>query len=260
MAKTNEKDAKISKKEAQEALFREYKKTGDKKIRDEIFADNMYLAEILAKKYANRGIEYDDIFQVAAIGLVYAIERFDVEKGFAFSSFATPTIIGEIKRHFRDKGWTIRVPRRIQELSKKINNARIELAQELQRTPTVKDIAEYLDATEEEVLESMEASKVYAPQSLDLTYDSGGEDTDMSLSDIIGVEEEDYEKIENEDFLEKAMINLTDAERKLIEDRYLNKKTQSKIAKEMNISQMTVSRMEKKILEKMKKEILRINQ
>lgn len=259
MAKNTEKDAKITKKEAQEELFREYKKTGDKKIRDQIFEENMYLAEILAKKYANRGIEYDDIFQVAAIGLVYAIDRFDVDKGFAFSSFATPTIIGEIKRHFRDKGWTIRVPRRIQELSKRINNARVELAQELQRTPTVKDIAEYLDATEEEVLESMEASKVYSPQSLDLTYDSGNEDTDMSLSDIIGVEEEDYEKIENEDFLEKAMINLTKDERKLIEDRYLNKKTQSKIAEEMNISQMTVSRMEKKILEKMKKEILRIS-
>lgn len=250
-------DEKQQEKDNQNQLFIEYKKTQDKSIRDKLIEDNLYIAEILAKKYTNKGIDYDDIFQVASIGLIYAVDRFDPERGYQFSSFATPTIIGEIKRHFRDKGWTIRVPRRIQELSKKINNAKIELSQTLQKSPTVKDIAEYLGNSEEEVLEAMEASKVYSPQSLDLTYD-GGEDSDISLSDLIGQEEAYYEKIDNNDFLEKAMSILSETERKILIDRYFNKKTQSNIAKELNISQMTVSRLEKKILEKMKSEIEKI--
>ncbi len=243
--------------EEQTRLFKEYKETKDKKIRDLLIEENLYIAEILAKKYTNRGIDYDDIFQVASIGLIYAVDRFDVDRGFQFSSFATPTIIGEIKRHFRDKGWTIRVPRRIQELSKRINNAKVELSQTLQKSPTVSDIAEYLGSTEEEILEAMEASKVYSPQSLDLTYD-GGEDSDISLSDLIGQEEEYYEKIDNNDFLEKAMSILSETEKKILIDRYFNKRTQSSIAKELDISQMTVSRLEKKILEKMKNEIEKI--
>lgn len=255
MSKT--KDDKSLTKEEQNQLFKEYKETGDKEIRDRLIEENLYIAEILAKKYTNKGIDYDDIFQVASIGLIYAVERFDVDRGFQFSSFATPTIIGEIKRHFRDKGWTIRVPRRIQELSKKINNAKVSLAQDLQKSPTVSDIAEYLEVTEEEVLEAMEASKVYSPQSLDLTYD-GGEDSDISLSDLIGQEEEYYEKIDNNDFLEKAMSVLTETEKKILIDRYFNKRTQSSIADELDISQMTVSRLEKKILQKMKNEIERI--
>lgn len=243
--------------EEQTRLFVEYKKTKDKKIRDRLIEENLYIAEILAKKYTNKGIDYDDIFQVASIGLIYAVERFDPDRGFQFSSFATPTIIGEIKRHFRDKGWTIRVPRRIQELSKRINNAKVELAQILQKSPTVADIASHLEVSQEEVLEAMEASKVYSPQSLDLTYD-GGEDSDISLSDLIGQEEEYYTKIDNNDFLEKAMATLSETEKKILIDRYFNKRTQSSIAKELNISQMTVSRLEKKILEKMKNEIERI--
>lgn len=254
---TTKKNDKQLDREEQTRLFREYKETKDKAIRDKLIEDNLYIAEILAKKYANKGIDYDDIFQVASIGLIYAVERFDVDRGYQFSSFATPTIIGEIKRHFRDKGWTIRVPRRIQELSKKINNAKVDLAQELQRSPTVKDIAEYLESTEEEILEAMEASKVYSPQSLDLTYD-GGEDSDISLADLIGEEDKYYEKIENNDFIEKAMSILSETEKKILIDRYFNKKTQSAIAEELNISQMTVSRLEKKILEKMKNEIERI--
>ncbi|SHD78028.1 RNA polymerase sigma-37 factor (sigma(B)) (fragment) [[Clostridium] ultunense Esp] len=203
----------------------------------------------------NRGIDYDDIYQVASIGLIYAIDRYDIDKGFEFSSFATPTIIGEIKKHFRDKGWTIRVPRRIQELSKKINNAKITLSQELQRSPTVEDIAEYLNSTEEEILEAMEGSKVYTPQSLDLTYDSNGDDKDVNLADLIGEEDVYFSKIENNDFLLRGMKKLNDMERKILVDRYFNNKTQVSIAEELNISQMTVSRVEKKVIEKLRKEM-----
>lgn len=236
-------------------LFKKFKETKDRKIREELIERHLYIAEILSKKYANRGIDYDDIYQVASIGLIYAIDRYDIDKGFEFSSFATPTIIGEIKKYFRDKGWTIRVPRRIQELSKKINNAKMILSQELQRTPTLKDIAEYLNSTEEEILEAMEGSKVYTPQSLDITYDSNGDDKDVNLADIIGEEDIYFNKIENNDFLQRGIEKLNEMERKILIDRYFNNKTQVSIANELNISQMTVSRVEKKIIEKFRKEM-----
>ena len=243
------------KKQDIKVLFKQLKETGDPKIREFLIEEHLYIAEILSKKYANRGIEYDDIYQVASIGLIYAVDRYDVDKGFEFSSFATPTIIGEIKKHFRDKGWTIRVPRRIQELSKKINNTKVILSQELQRSPTVEDIAEYLNCTEEEVLEAMEASKVYTPQSLDLTYDSQNDDKDVNLADLIGEEDMYFSKIENNDFIQKGMEKLNDMEKKILIDRYFNKKTQVAIAKELDISQMTVSRVEKRVIEKLRKEM-----
>ena len=236
-------------------LFKQLKETGDRKIRESLIERHLYIAEILSKKYANRGIDYDDIYQVACIGLIYAIDRYDVGKGYKFSSFATPTIIGEIKKHFRDKGWTIRVPRRIQELSKRINNAKVTLSQELQRSPTVEDIALYLNCTEEEVLEAMEASKVYTPQSLDLAYDSNNDDKDVNLADIIGEEDIYFNKIENNDFLLRTMEKLNDIEKKILVDRYFNKKTQVAIAEDLNISQMTVSRVEKTVMGKLRKEM-----
>ena len=238
-------------------LFIQFKETNDKKIREVLIERHLYIAEILSKKYANRGIDYDDIYQVACVGLIYAVDRFDVDKGFEFSSFATPTIIGEIKKHFRDKGWTIRVPRRIQELSKKINNAKVTLSQELQRSPTVADIAEYLNSTEEEILEAMEGSKVYTPQSLDLTYNSSNDDKDVNLADLIGEEDAYFNKIENNDFLLRAMEKLNDMEKKILVDRYFNRKTQVSIANDLDISQMTVSRVEQRVIGKLKKEMER---
>ncbi len=236
------------------ALFKEYEETKDQRVREILIEKHLYIAEILSKKYANRGIDYDDIYQVASIGLIYAIDRFKVEKGFEFSSFATPTIIGEIKKHFRDKGWTIRVPRRIQELSKKVNSSKVHLSQTLQRAPTVSDIAQHLECTEEEVLEAMEASKVYSPQSLDITFDSSGDDKDINLADLIGEEDYYFDKVENSDFLIKTMKGLNDVEKRIIIERYFNKKTQVSIAKDLDISQMTVSRIEKRVLEKLKRE------
>lgn len=239
-------------------LFKIFKETQNKSIRDYLIEKHLYIAEILSKKYANRGIDYDDIFQVASIGLIYAINRYDVDKGFEFSSFATPTIIGEIKKYFRDKGWTIRVPRRIQELSKKINNAKIHLSQELQRSPTIEDIAGYLNSTEEEVLEAMEASKVYTPQSLDVTYDSNNDDKEVNLSDLIGEEDLYFTKIENNDFLLRATKNLNEIEKQILIQRYFDKKTQESIANNLDISQMTVSRIEKRVIQKLRKEIEKV--
>ncbi len=244
-------------KEERRALFAEYAETGYKEIRDILIEEHLYIAEILAKKYTGKGIDYDDIFQVASIGLIYAVERFDPSKGFEFSSFATPTIIGEIKKHFRDKGWTIRVPRRIQELSKKINDTKLALGQKNQRTPTIQEIAKHLDITTAEVLEVMEASKVYTPESLDMTFDSGGEDRDLTRGDRIGVEEEYFNKVELNDFIQRTMEKFNDVEKTILIDRYQYRKTQVSITEKLGISQMTVSRIEKKILEKMRKEIER---
>ncbi len=236
-------------------MFVEYDKTRDPQLREILIEKHLYIAEILAKKYVNKGIEYDDLFQVASIGLILAIDRYDVSKGFEFSSFATPTIVGEIKKYFRDKGWVIRVPRRIQEVSKKVNNAKTYLSQNLQRSPTISDIAEYLNTTEEEVLEALEASRVYAPQSLDSTFDSQNDDREVNLRDLVGEEDEYFNQIEIRDFFTRAMTKLTEMEKKILIDRYFDKKTQVSIAKELNISQMTVSRIEKKIIEKFKVEM-----
>ncbi|WBW49994.1 SigB/SigF/SigG family RNA polymerase sigma factor [Peptoniphilus equinus] len=241
-------------KEERKELFREYDRTKDPQIRDILIEEHLYIAEILSKKYAGKGIDYEDIYQVASIGLIYAIDRYDLTRGYEFSSFATPTIIGEIKKYFRDKGWTIRVPRRIQELSKKINLANIHLSQKYQRTPKVEDIAEYLNATPEEILESVEASKAYSPQSLDVSYDTG-DDKEINLSDLIGEEEQYYDKIEVNDLLETAMKDLNEVERTILLERYINKRTQVSIAKKLDISQMTVSRIEKKVLKKIKQEL-----
>jgi RNA polymerase sigma-B factor len=246
MAAVNKKKLENLKEIDTKTLFNKFKQTKDLEIRNELIERHLYIAQILSKKYVNRGIEYDDIYQVACIGLIYAIDRYDLDKGFEFSSFATPTIIGEIKKYFRDKGWAIRVPRRIQELSKKINNSKVVLSQKLQRSPTVEDIADYLNISKEEVLEAMEASKVYTPQSLDITYDSNSDDKDVNLSELIGEEDFYFRKIENNDFLMRIVDKFNKVEKKIFFDRYFNKKTQVAIAESLGISQMTVSRVEKK--------------
>lgn len=240
-------------------LFRQFAQSKDLEIREILIKKHLYIAEILSKKYTNKGIEYDDIYQVACLGLIYAVDRFDISKGYEFSSFATPTIIGEIKKYFRDKGWSIRVPRRIQEMSKNINNAKNFLSQDLQRIPTVLEIAEYLNLSEESVLEAMEASNVYTVSSLDSTIENENDDKNINLKVLIGEDDKYYEMIENNDFVERAMKKLSDIERKIIEDRYFKKKTQISIAEEVGLSQMTVSRLEKKILSKFKQEYQKIN-
>ncbi len=241
-------------------LFSMYKQTKNIDIRNELISRYMYIAEILSKKYINKGIDYEDIFQVASLGLIFAIERYDVDRGFEFSSFATPTIIGEIKKHFRDKGWAVRVPRRIKELSKKINLAKENLEQDLQRTPKISEISKYLSVTEEQVIEALEASQVYTPKSLDMSYDNNGEDKNMQLIDIIGEHDKYFDQFENLDFIKKCMRNLNEIEVKIIDDRFFKMKTQIQAAKELGVSQMTVSRMEKKIIKKFQKEYKKMSE
>ena len=212
-------------------LFNLYNKNKNVDIRNILIERHLYLARLLAKKYINKGVDFEDIYQVASLALIYAIDRYDVEKGFEFSSFATPTIVGEIKKYFRDKVWTLRVPRRIQELSKKISDAKIKLEQENKKHPKVKDIADYIGVSEDD-----------------------SEDKDITLIDKIGKEEGNFGSIEYEDFINKFIETLNELEVKIFKDRFFFDKTQSSIAKELGISQMTVSRLEKKVVEKLKKE------
>lgn len=224
-------------------------------IRDSLIEKNLYIAEILAKKYANKGIEYDDLYQIASLGLILAVDRFNVDRGFEFSSYATPTITGEIKRYFRDKGWVIRVPRRIQELSKRVNNAKAELTQRLKKNPSIDEIAELLEVSSEEIIEAMDASQVYSPQSIDKNLDTSSEDREVSFTDLLGEEDKNYQLVDDMSFIRGAMDNFTDIEKKIVVYRYFEKMTQVAIADKLDVSQMTVSRLEKKVIKKFREEL-----
>lgn len=239
-------------------LFAIYSNNRDIDIRNILIERHMYLANILSKKYINKGVEFEDIYQIASLALIYAIDRYNPEKGYEFSSFATPTIMGEIKKYFRDKVWTLKVPRRIQELSRKVNEVNLELQQRYHKKPKPKDIAEELNCTEEEVLEAMEASYGYQPMSLDISNNNESEDKDITLMDTIGQEDLNFSNLENADFINKFIKNLNDIESKIFKDRFIEDKTQSIIAKELGVSQMTVSRAERKIIERLKKEYERL--
>ena len=236
-------------------LFSEYIATKDHQLRNKIFEEHIYIAEILSKKYVNKGVEYDDIYQVASLGLIYAIERFDPSKGFEFSSFATPTILGEIKKYFRDKEWIIKVPRRIQDSYRRINQAKEELQHKLMKVPTVDDIANYLNLTHEEVIEAMEGSFAYQPTSLDVKVSNSNDDSDLSLFEVLGLEDTKIAEIENKDFLRTIFDNLSKYDKKIIVDRFYNNKSQNEIAIELGVSQMTISRLEKKIFKKLREKI-----
>lgn len=236
-------------------LFRLYSENKDNlEIRNILIERNLYLVNILAKKYINKGVEFEDLYQVGSLALIYAIERYDISKGYEFSSFATPTIIGEIKKYFRDKVWTMRVPRRIQELNKKVNEAKVILEQEYKKKPRAIDIAEFIGCKEEEVLEALEASYGYQPVSLDSPVNSDSEDSELLLIDKVGGTENDFASVDNQDFVDKFVSKLNELEVTIFKGRFFEDKTQSMLAKELNISQMTISRVERKIIEKLKKE------
>lgn len=238
-------------------LFAKYAETGDLSLRDKLVEQYLYLVEILARKYYGRGIEYDDLYQVGSIALMLAVERFDPDLGFDFTSFATPTIIGEIKRYFRDKGWALTIPRRVKDLSIHLDKTREELFRQHGRQPTIPEIAERLDVTEEEILEALEQRNSYNTLSLDQALDENASDGDHVKSTVekfTGIDEAGFSDFENVDFVKKVMKKLTERERTIFRDRVLGSRTQAELADEMGISQMTVSRLEIDIREKFKAE------
>ena len=226
-------------------LFKRYKETGDIRIRNEIAEKYLYIAEILAKKFVGRGVEYDDLKQVASYALLRGIERFDHELGMQFTTFITPTITGEIKNYFRDKSRMVKLPRRLGEISVAIRNFSASYEAENGVKPSVKTIAEKLSLTEEETIKALEIGGTI---SLDGMTGGAEEDAEKSLYSLLAVEENAYERFEMKETLLASMQDFTETERALIEYRYGNGLSQSETAKRLGVSQMFVSRMERKLL------------
>jgi RNA polymerase sigma-B factor len=212
------------------------------RARDSLVEAHLPLVEHLARRFRNRGEPYDDLVQVATIGLIKSVDRFDLSREVEFSTYATPTIVGEIKRHFRDKGWAVRVPRRLQELRLSLASATSELSQKQGRAPTVAELALYLKITDEEVLEGLESANAYSTLSLD-AGDSGSDDEPMPVSETLGVEDEALVGVEYRESLKPMLEQLAPREKTILLLRFFKNMTQSEIATEVGISQMHVSRL-----------------
>lgn len=219
-------------------MLRRYAHTRDRDLRSQLIEAHLGLARQLARRFANRGETFDDLFQAGTIGLIKAVDGFDPELGFEFSAYATTTILGELKRHFRDKGWSVRAPRRVQELYLRVGDAVGELSQRLRRSPTVREIAAELGVPEDEVLEVMEAGHAYRSTSLDAPG-PGGE----SLGSHLGGNDDQFEKAEDRTVLLPHLAALPEREREILKLRFVDDLTQSEIAQRMGISQMHVSRL-----------------
>jgi RNA polymerase sigma-B factor len=231
-------------------LFARYRSGGDLAARDELVERFLPLAARLAQRY-HRGAEpLDDLVQVASVGLLKAIDRFDPERGTAFSSFAVPTIAGELKRHFRDKSWALKVPRDLQELTQRVGRTTERLVHELGRTPSVAEIADTLGVTPEEVLEAREAATAFAAESLDRP---AGDDQDAApLVDTLGTDEPGYLQAEQSATLETMMRVLTDRQREVLRLRFAEDLTQSEIGHRLGLSQMHVSRLLRQALTRLR--------
>jgi len=227
--------------------FAEYRRTGDRALRNELVEEHVRLAEFLARRFSHRGETHDDLRQVALVGLLKAVERFEPDRGLQFSSFATPTITGELKRHFRDRGWAVRVPRRIQELHLELDRTVNDLSQELGRPPTPSEIAQRAGVLEEDVLESMEAGSLYRLASLD----AGRPDDESGASPAHRLGELDAElgAVEDRVAVSEILAVLPEREQNIVYLRFFEGLTQSEIAERMGISQMHVSRLLARSLE-----------
>ncbi len=232
-------------------LFQAYRQTHDVRLRNEIAEKYLFIASMIAKKFVGRGVDYDDLFQVASLALLKGIDRFDETKGLKFSTFITPTITGEIKNYFRDRSRLIHLPRRVAELRVSVKKAEEELALATGKNPTAKEIAEKLNVPEEDVLSCMEAGSVV---SLDRPVDGDSEEG-ASFYDMLPDGEDAFERIEQKDAVRRAIASLNETEKKLVSYRFGQELSQAETAKRMNVSQMYVSRMERKILQKLKEDL-----
>lgn len=226
------------------ALFYEYRKTGDKKIRDELVHSYLYIAEILSKKFINRGVEYDDIYQVACMGILYAVERFNPDRGVKFATFATPTVLGEIRHYFRDRGHFIRVPRKLYEVF-----YRAEQVRRHSENATPEEIARILDIPQDVVQKAYDIGDLAFIKSLE---DEAYADGNLTLSNLIGIDDNNFIMIENKDFVDYCMSRLSEREAEFVRLRYYDELTQVQIAKKWDTSQMYVSRLERKVLKRIR--------
>lgn len=232
-------------------LFREYRKTGDIAARNKLVENYAYVAEILAKKFAGRGVEYDDLYQVATEALISGVGKFNPDLGIQFTTFITPTITGIIKNYFRDYSRAVRLPRRIYSLAVKVRNETNEYYKKHGAKPTVKQLSQKLGASEEDIIEAME---YHAPVSLDATVK--GEDGEGLLYDIIPDSHDGFESFEDSESLRTEIGKLDPTEQKVVSLRFVDGKSQAEVGKILGVSQMFVSRAEKKIVEKLKDALL----
>ena len=223
-------------------------------IRDQLVEMHLPLVEYLARLFRNRGEPLDDLVQVATIGLIKSVDRFDLDRGVEFSTYATPTIVGEIKRHFRDKGWAIRVPRRLQELKLSLAKATSDLSQKNGRAPTVAELAGHLGISEEEVLEGLESANAYSAVSLDAP--DTGDDDSPAVADSLGTTDDSLEGVEYRESLKPLLEKLPPREKKILLLRFFGNMTQSQIAAELGISQMHVSRLLARTLAQLREGLL----
>jgi RNA polymerase sigma-B factor len=221
--------------------FAEFATSRDAGIRDQLIEAHLGLAEYLARRFSNRGEPMDDLVQVASVGLVKAVDRFDPERAVEFSTYATHTIVGELKRHFRDKGWAVRAPRRMQELYLRLGKLVSSMSQEMGRSPTIPELAAEAQVSEEEVLEALEAGQAYRFTSLDAP--SPGDEDSESLSAHLGEEDTELQGAEHRAALSPLIAKLPQREQTILHLRFFEGLTQSEIAAQLGISQMHVSRL-----------------
>ena len=221
--------------------------------RNKLVEDHLYMIDILIRKYLGKGVEYDDLYQAGALALVNAADRFDPEKGFEFRTFATPTILGEIKKYFRDKEWSLSVPRRQKELVVKLRDAEDSIRKAKGRPATVEELAEATGYTEEQVIQAMESSKAYGAFSLESAADT--DDEGSAIEKFVGFTEKGYERIEMAEIISRVLESLSDTNRYIFRQRFLENRPQAEIARELGVSQMTISRAEKNIVKKFKEEL-----
>jgi RNA polymerase sigma-B factor len=233
-------------------LLRRYHEGGDASAREVLVQRHLPLVRSLARRYAGRGEALDDIEQVGAIGLIKAIDRYELSREVALTTYATPNVVGEIKRHFRDKGWAIRVPRALQELNGKMGPTIERLTAKLGRSPTINEIAQEFETSPEQVLEAMEAGSAYAPQSLSVGPDADGE---LDPMETIGSEDVEFERTDERTSLEPALAALPDREQLILKLRFEEGLTQTQIAEQIGISQMHVSRLIRRSLERMRSQL-----
>lgn len=236
-------------KEEDTALFKEYAETRDVRLRNKLVEKYFYIAEILAKKFAGRGVEYDDLLQVASEALISGVEKFDPALGNQFTTFVTPTVTGAIKNYFRDYSRTVRIPRRIYTVSSKVRDAANDYYKEHGVKPTVKQLAAVTGFSEELVVEALEFR---SPVSLDAPVTTGDDGSETALGDVISASGDSFEQFEDIESLKTEIAKLGPTEKQVITLRYLQGKSQSEVGKILGVSQMFVSRAERKIVEKLK--------
>ncbi|PKG23695.1 RNA polymerase sigma factor SigB [Niallia nealsonii] len=236
-------------------LIKAYQLNQDETAQDKLVKNYRRLVETLARKYSKGRMFHEDISQVGVIGLLGAIRRYDESFGKSFEAFAVPTIIGEIKRFLRDKTWSVHVPRRIKELGPKIKKTVEELTTELQRSPRVDEIADYINVSEEEVLEAMEMGKSYQALSVDHSIEADSEGGTVTLLDIVGDVDKGFERVNQKLVLEKVLHVLTERERSIIQYTYLDNMSQKDAGDKLGISQMHVSRLQRRAIKKLQEAI-----